>query len=226
MRPDPVGAIHAAGVPSLGDRVARRIARVAPHAPALASAMAILGDGGALATAGALTGISGPEAGRIAYQLRRIEVLSAEDPFTFVHPLVRRSVYEAMPATERDAHHAAAAALLREAAAPPEAVAVHLDTIAPRASTEVATTMMQAAEGALAHIAPDEALRWFRRALEEGASEPPAAAILARLGATEVILRVPEAIPHLETALELADDPELRPRIAVLLADCLFLTGA
>ena len=92
MRPDPVGAIHAAGVPSLGDRVARRIARVAPHAPALASAMAILGDGGALATAGALTGISGPEAGRIAYQLRRIEVLSAEDPGSRMNRLGRQQI--------------------------------------------------------------------------------------------------------------------------------------
>jgi DNA-binding CsgD family transcriptional regulator len=224
-RPDPVAAVRAATVPSLGDRVVRRIASVDPDAPALATAMAVLGDGGRLATAADLAGIAEAEASRVAHRLRRIEVLSAEDPFAFVHPLVRASVYDRLPVAERDAAHVKASRLLRAAGAPAEAVAAHVAAVRPAGAAGAAATLVDAAREALARAAPDAAVRTLLRAVEEGAEEPPRAEILAELGFVEVTLRDMRAIGHLEEALALATDPSLRARVAVALSEILFNAG-
>jgi len=218
-------AIHQASVPPLGDRIGRRIAPVAPEAPALASAMAVIGDGGDLGLAATLAGVSPVEAGAIAGRLRRIEVLAVEDPFAFVHPLVRRSVYDAMSQADRESAHAAAADLLETAAAPAEAVAAHRAAVTPHGSEVVATTLCRAAEQALTRGAPDEAVRWLRRARAEAAAAPEPATILALLGSAELVLWDGEAITHLREALELSDDLDLRAQISGSLADFLFLTG-
>lgn len=73
--------------------------------------------------------------------------------------------------------------------------------------------LVEAADEALARAAPDEAIRWLERALDEAAPEPPPATILAELGMTKVILRDSEAIAHLQRALELAEEPALRLRV-------------
>ncbi len=218
-------SIRRAALPSLGDRVARRIAPVADRAPALAVAMAVMGDGGSLAVAAAMADLAEVEAGRIAHGLRRIEVLSEEDPFAFVHPLVRRSVYDTLPIPERNSLHTAAAALLAEAGAPVEKVASQLSAVAPSGSSSVAAVLVEAAEEALARGAPDEAIRWFGRALEEAAPEPHPAAILAQLGMTRSALRDKQAIADLQRALELAEDPGLRVRVALALGEILMQAG-
>ena len=218
-------ALDDVAIPSLGDSVVRRIARVAPEAAALARAMAVLGDGTRLETAAALADLERDEAGRIAHQLRRIEVLSAEDPFAFVHPLVLHSVYDAMSVTERDAAHEAAGKLLVEAGAPADAVAAHLAALTPNGSATVARTLMAAGQRAVAQAAPDEATRWFGRALAEQAPEPPAAWLLAKLGFSEAALRDGAAIGHLHEALAQADDARLRTQVATALADVLVLSG-
>ena len=145
-----------ATVPSLGNRVIRRAGRVSEDAPALARAMAVLGDGARLGTAAALASVPEGVAGEIAHRLRRIEVLASEDPFVFVHPLVRRSVYDAIPEAERQAAHRTAAGLLVQSGVQPEAVAAHLRMLAPSRSDWVAKTLLAAAERALDRAAPDE----------------------------------------------------------------------
>lgn len=212
-------------IPSLGDRVLRRTRRVAPEAGDLARQMAVLGDGERLEVAAALAGVDLATAGRIAHRLRRIEVLAAEDPFRFVHPLVRRSVYDAMSVTERDAAHGAAADALAGRSAPVEAVAAHLAAITPAGSVRVATAVVAAGRRALAHAAPDEAVRWFERALTEGAPAPPPAAITNDLGLSLAALRDGRAIDHLRRALDESDDHGLQARTASALADILVLAG-
>ncbi len=222
---DPAALVRRASVPSLGDRVVRRIARVAEAAPTLTTAMAVLGDGTRLATAADLAGMERSAAGDIAHRLRRIDVLAEEDPIAFVHPLVRRSVYDAQPETDRQRAHAAAAALLRDAGAPAEAVAAHLAVVPPAGCSAVATSLFEAGQDALSQAAPDEAIRWFRRALSEQAPEPPEAAILTQMGMTEFALRDAEAIPHLQAALARSTDPRQRTQIAVALGDLLGHAG-
>jgi DNA-binding CsgD family transcriptional regulator len=214
-----------ASVPTLGDRVMRRVERVSGDAPALARAMAVLGNGARLAVAAEQAAVSEEQAGRIAHRLRRIELLSAEDPIGFVHPLIRRSVYDAIPETERQAAHRRAAGLLQAGGAPPESIAAHLRTLTPSGDVAVTTTLLMAAERALERAAVDEAVGWLERALAEGAPDPPRAHLLARLGTARTIQRDPAAIADLREAYELAEDPELRGRVAVALAELLGHAG-
>lgn len=218
-------SIEQAALPSLGDRVTRRIARVADAAPALAAAMAVLGDHASLAMAAELAAVSPVAAGEVAHRLRRIEILDSEDPFVFVHPLVRRSVYDSLTTAERDAHHDAAARLLAAAQAAPEVVAAHRAAVRPAGSSAAALAMTRAAADALARGAPDEAVRWHRRALAEQAPEPPRAELLAALGTAEVALLDPAALDHLGQALEASSDPILSAQVAVTLAPALFASG-
>ncbi len=211
--------------PSLGDRVLRRTRGVAPEAAELARCMAVLGDGGRLETAATLAGLDLDAAGRIAHRLRLIEVLGSEDPFRFVHPLVRRSIYDAMSVTERDAAHRAAADALTARSASVEAVAAHLGALTPSHSTEVAEGLVAAGRRALSQAAPDEAARWFQRALEEKAPKPPPAAIMSELGLSQAALRDGTAIEHLRQALAGTGDESLQSEIATALADILVLSG-
>ena len=218
-------AVREASVPSLAERVTRRTERVDPQAPALTAAMAVLGDGGRLAMAASLAGMPEDEAANIAHRLRRIEVLSAEDPFAFVHPLVRRSAYDQLSVTERDAAHAAAAQALSEQGASAEEIATHLASVRPAKSVAAAKALMAAADQALGRAAPDAAIRWFRRALEEEAREPEPAEILLELGMVEVAARDLAAVEHLREGLVLAGSTALRARISVALAEILVHAG-
>ncbi len=224
VTPD-VGSVSSASVPTLGDSVIRRVDRVADDAPALARAMAVLGDGARLATAAELAAVSVEQAGQIAHRLRRIEILSAEDPIAFVHPLVRRSIYDSLPESERQAAHRRAADLLEARGAPTESVAAQLRILTPGGDSSVATTLLAAAERALDRAAPDEAAAWLQRALAEGAAEPPPVHLRARLAVVKTIQRDPTAVAELQGAYELAEDPELRIRMAVSLAEVLAHAG-
>jgi DNA-binding CsgD family transcriptional regulator len=207
--------VRAAAIPSLGDRVLRRVAGVGDGATDLAYAMAALDDGGRLAHAAALAGLTEPDASALAHRLRRIEVLGDEDPFAFVHPLVRRSLYDALPAAARDDLHVRAAAL----GGTPEAVATHLAQLRPRGSSVAAGAFLDAARAALGRAAPEAAERWLRRALDEGAPAPPRAELLAELGASLAVARDPESLAVLAEALELTEDRTARARIALDLAE-------
>jgi DNA-binding CsgD family transcriptional regulator len=206
-------------VPSLGDRVLRRAERVDERAPTLTRAMAVLGDGARLGSAAELAGLPSDAAGVIAHRLRRIDVLAAEDPFLFVHPLIRRSVYDVIPDAERHAAHRAAASLLERAGAPADAVASHLFVLPSEGDAALARTFVTSAERALGRAAPDEAAGWLQRALDEGAPEPSRPELLAQLGMAKSLLRDPTALVHLRDAFETADRPELRHRIGVTLAE-------
>ena len=214
---------HAA-VPTLGDGVIWRIARIGPEAVALARAMAVL-DGGRLADAAVLAGLGEPVAAALAALMRRIEVLAQVDPAVFVHPLVRRSVYETLSVTERDAAHAAAARRLRDTGASPEAVAAHLAAVRPVGQAHVVASLREAARDAMRHAAPETAIRWLERALDEAAPRPPRGELLHELGGVEVAIRSPAAIGHLQEALELTAEPGPRARISFELTEILVAAG-
>jgi DNA-binding CsgD family transcriptional regulator len=205
--------VRRAVVPEVGDRILRRIERMGPAAAGLARAMAVIGDGGSLDAAATTAGVAPAEAAAAAARLRRVEILTQEDPFGFVHPLVRRSVYDSLNVVERDRAHAAAAGVLRERGAPPDAVAAHLSRLRPNGSSEVVAGLRAAAQEALRRGAPAVAAAALERCLEEGAPEPSRAVLLWELGELEVAARDLSALEHLEEARTLADDPVLQARI-------------
>lgn len=211
-------AARQAAVPSLGDRIVRRIERLGPDAVPLAQAMAVLGDNGALDAAAAVAEVDGDTAASIAARLLRIEVLAAEDPFAFAHPLVLHSVYDSLTVADRDRLHAAAAKVLGEAGAPPRVVAAHLGRLRPSGSPEVVAALQAAAAEALAGGAPEGAVAALRRALEEEAPEPPRAILLREVGELELQARDFASLEHLTQALELAEDNGERTRAALSLS--------
>jgi hypothetical protein len=223
-RGDPLDAVRRAAIPAVGDRVLRRVAGLGPEAVSLSRAMAVL-DGGALADAAAIAGLDEATAATLAHRMTRIEILARGDPFSFVHPLVRRSVYDGLSVVERDAAHTAAAMRLEGTGRPREAVAAHLALTRPARSAHVAATLAGAAADAVARAAPESAVQLLQRALDEAAPEPPRPALLHDLGRAEVLARDPAALIHLREALADATDPRLVAVIARDLTELLFAIG-
>jgi DNA-binding CsgD family transcriptional regulator len=222
LRPEDVSTTS---VRFLGDRVLRRIERVGDGASALARAMAVLGDGTRLAASAEVAALGVDQASEIAHQFNRIEVLLGEDPVTFLHPLIRASIYDTMPEAERHMAHRRAASLLRHGGAAPEEIAAHLSRLPPDGDPEVAETLAAAARTALERAAPDEAIAWLERALDEKAPRPPADELLAQLGSAKAILRDPMALALLEEAYQSAPHPVERVRVGILLAELLAQSG-
>jgi hypothetical protein len=112
------------------DAVARsvtlRLRRLADPAPALARAIAILGDDTDGRTAAALAGIERRERAPTAAALARVNLLHSDPPLRFVHPVVRNAVYEGIEPHARGEEHARAAQLLAAAGEPSERVAAQL----------------------------------------------------------------------------------------------------
>ncbi|MDQ6745138.1 MAG: AAA family ATPase [Actinomycetota bacterium] len=218
-------AVRRATVASVGDRVMRRVARLGSRAPRLAAAMAVLGSGGRLRDAAAVCGQDEPDAATAARGMRRVEILAAEDPFEWIHPLVRRSIYDSLTVAERDALHERAADVLATAGASPSAVAVHLSALRPAGSASVVAGLLAAADEALALDAPEVAVAALRRALAEEAQEPSRAALLLRLGQVEVTRRDPGAADVLGEVLHLSEDPRERALASMALGESQIHSG-
>jgi DNA-binding CsgD family transcriptional regulator len=218
-------AVRRATVPTLGERLARRIDRVAPQAGELTTAMAVLGDGVSLHLAGALAGVGRDTAARIARRLTEIEVLRSDDPFAFAHPVLRRSLYDRLAASDRARLHSDAARVLREAGAPPEKVAAHLSALPPAGSDSVVATLLESARVAVSRAAPGAAIPLLRRALEENASQADRPTLLYELGRAEMTVRDPSALTDLQQAFDDAGDARLRALVAVDLTELLAASG-
>jgi len=224
-RGDSPPVVGEVSVPTLGDRVIRRLARIGSEAVALAQAMGVLGEGARLADAAALAGLDESAAAAAASAMQRIEVLAGDDPVAFVHPLVRRSLYDTLSVVERDAAHRTAALRLQGTGASAEGIAAHLAAVRPAADPGVARALREAADVATRRGAPEAASRWLDRAVAENAAEPPRAVLLHELGRVELACRDPAAIVHLHEALELVAESVTRGRIALDLAEILAAAG-
>lgn len=213
--PDAARRIGELSIPSVGERVVRRITRLGDDALDLARAMAVLGDGGRLADAGLLAGLDDAPAALAAGGLVKVEVLAGEDPFWFVHPLVRRSVYAQLSLAERDEAHAAAAGLLGERGAPLEEVAAHLLLTRPAGSQSVVAILRAAAAQVLLRAAPESATAYLRRALAEPPDKGERVGVLRELAAAEALSADPGVIEHLAEAHAAIEEPRERAEVAL-----------
>ena len=138
-------------------------------------------------------------ASEAAADLGRTEILEPNVPLAFVHPVVRAAVYAELSPVERSRGHTRAARLLAESGAEPERVAAQLLLTTPTGDAWATSTLRDAARSALGRGAPDSAVVYLRRALEE-ASPPEPEAVLHELGTAEARMADPEAIEHLAAA--------------------------
>jgi DNA-binding CsgD family transcriptional regulator len=226
VRPSAANAELAA---QLGPRAASRavlvrLARLPEGAVRLARAAAVLGDGSDLSPAAALAGIGLGEAAPAAAALQGAEILRAEPPLAFVHPLVRAVVYEDMPGPERELSHERAARLLQDSGAAAERVAAHLLASPARGEAWVVDTLLRAARTSLRRGAAEGAVTYLTRALREPPPAERRAEVLLELSAAEALISGPTAVEHLSECYELIDDPRDRGLTAGLLGRALLFT--
>jgi len=204
--------------------VVARLARLGADASLLARSVAVL-ESASLRQAAALAGLDQERARVAADRLISAEILAAEGPLTFVHPLLRRAVYEGiLPATRADSHRRAGLLLAEEG--PRSTLAgAHLLRSEPADDPAVVTALRDAAREALADGAPPSAVRLLRRALAEPPPSELRSAVLGELGEAEALARDPAAAAHLREALELSDNPFVRARIAAQLGSLLVWVG-
>ena len=94
-------------------------------------------------------------------------------------------------------------------------MSAHLLESSPDADDAVVGLLRTTADRALAQGVPTSAVRYLERALREPPSEALRATVLAELGRAEAAAGLPDALAHLEAAIDLADEP--RQRAALLL---------
>jgi DNA-binding CsgD family transcriptional regulator len=210
------------GAGTIGRAVLLRLERLGRDCERLAQAVAVLGPGCALRTAGQLSGLDRERAQGAADVLRAADLLAAGRSLSFVHPIVGEALIAEFPRSRLAALHAEAARLLAADAAPADRVSAHLLSAEPYGDAWVVETLRAAAGAALARGAPEVAVAYLRRAL----SEPPAAEsrldVLVELGHAERLLPDAGAFGALREALALVHDPERHAEIALELALALF----
>jgi DNA-binding CsgD family transcriptional regulator/tetratricopeptide (TPR) repeat protein len=218
-----IAALHERGARAVSRTVMVRLGRLDPAARTVAEAVAVLGDGAELPEVAALADLPEDTVATATGQLARVDVLRAEPPLGFVHPLVREAIYREIPSAERELRHERAARLRRERHAPPERIAAQL-LLAPRRGERWAIeTLHEAGRSAMARGGLDAAVGFLRRALDEapGTREP---GLLVELGMAEALGAAPDAVAHLGEAYDLIEDPSLRSQIAFVLARTLLFT--
>jgi DNA-binding NarL/FixJ family response regulator len=158
--------------------------------------------------------------------LARADILLSDPPLGFTHPLIHEAVLRDVPAAERELRHARAARLLADRNAAPDEIAAHL-LMAPRNGEGwVAELLQKAGQAAMRQGAPDSAIAYLRRAIDEPAPDDMRPDLLYELGMAEEAVSGPNALDTLKEARELATDPARRMELAFLIARTQLFVGA
>jgi DNA-binding CsgD family transcriptional regulator/tetratricopeptide (TPR) repeat protein len=204
--------------------VRSRIARLPAQARLLVSAVAVLGDGGALRHASQAAGLDDRMGASAADALIAADILASVRPLRFRHPLIRAAVYEQLSLSQRAIAHEHAARLLACEGAPPERVAAHLLESHPRKQASVCEQLRAAAREGVRRGAPDAAVTYLRRALEEPPPTGLQSELLIELGEAEALTLAPgPAAEHLTRGIEGIQDPARRLDAALVLAGILVI---
>jgi len=208
---------------SLSRLVLRRLGSLSAPAQALARAVAVFEGAIPLHLACELARLSAADGLAAADELARAEILDGEDPLGFVHPLLCQTVYRALSRAERASTHGRAAVLLAANGATSEEVGAHLLEAAPAGDPRVVERLRRAARSAMSHGVPSSAVAYLKRAIREPPSSADRPLTLAELGRAESEAGLPEALEHLDGALDLVTEPHERARLRL---DCGLLLHA
>ena len=202
-----------------------RVGRLGPDAGALARAVAVLGDDVPVRHAAALSGLDISRASEAADALASVEVLLAREPLRFVHPLVRHSVAQDIPASELSSRHLEAARILDAEHAEAERVAAHLLVGRAQGDPWAVERLRTAAREAGGRAAPRSMVRYLQRALAEPPSSDVRGEVLAELGIAEAGLGLSAAPDHLAEAIAGSPDPRRRAELALRRGHALHAQG-
>jgi len=213
----------------LGSRIKQRLAQLTADCATLANAVAVLGDDVPLHHAAVLAGLTTQQAAHAAGQLQQVHIFGdstgspgpgPQELLRFAHPLVRAAVYDRIGTVDRLAAHAAAASqLLDDPTSNPERTAAHLLRIPPTGDQDTVVVLRHAARQAGIRGAPDTAVAYLQRALEEPVDDADRAELEEQAGRTAQAIDNDTAAVHLERAHALITEPVHRARIAQLLGN-------
>ena len=196
-----------------------RLAALSPSAQALAAATAVLGQGTRLQHAAALAAIDVGAAEGAADELAAAGILASRRPLEFVHPIVRAAVYDELRPGVRSQAHTRAAALLAQNRASAERIAIHVMHSEPAGDPTACRRLVEGAREASDRGAPDAAVVYLRRALEEPPPRDTERQTLIQLAIAEgLTFEVDPATAHLRQAFENARTRDERLQISLLIA--------
>ena len=218
-------AIGAVGPRAVSRTVLLRLARLPHDAVPVARAVAVLGDGAGLPAVATLAELDEHRVADAARALAGAEILRAEPPLGFVHPLVRDAVYHEVSATERELLHERAARALVDLGAAPELVAAQLLAVPCRAELWVVTLLREAALAARRRGASESAVSYLRRALEEPPPADQRERLLLELGLAEGMVNASAAAEHISQVDDHLLGPQARAQAAGVLGRMLLFTG-
>jgi DNA-binding CsgD family transcriptional regulator len=208
----------------IGWSVKARLRRLGPQVGATAEALAVL-TRASLSEISQLTGIGIREAAEALDRLVAHELVDGNGEFRFIHPVVRRTVYEDIAPAKRTVMHRAAARLIASEGGSPERIASHLLKVPPGADEWTADRLLRAAEKASTDKAFSAVVSYLARAAEEHVPVSLKSEILGQLGLAEATLRLPQSVDHLSQAIDLTADVERRVRLARALGRAVAFEG-
>lgn len=231
-----LGKDYTARINELGPRaVARRVGlwmkTLSPWCLAVTQSVAVLGDGAEMTEVSELAGLTLEQSIQAAEELQSAAILALSDSggphstLTFGHSLVRAVVYETMPAIERGRAHHRAATILQRNGADTERVASHLLRTIPANDADTVLVLCHAADMALRRGAPDSAVGYLSRCLDEPPHGEKRVEVLFELGRTLRLNDTSAAAGYLRKALRLATSGPRQAAIALVLGRCLLLLG-
>jgi DNA-binding CsgD family transcriptional regulator len=204
------------GGEALSRGIATRLSRLSDDAVALLRGAAILGDRTELALAAKLADLDRNAALDAANALVQTDLFEDANPLVFRHPVVRSAVLDDITVGERMRLHRRAAAVLLDSGAVPEQAATHLTPTIPDDDAFVVATLRRAAQRSLAQGAPEAAVTYLRRALDEPPEPSMQCDVLGELGIAETAtFEVEAGAEHLEQALADLDDITQRPDLVL-----------
>lgn len=202
--PDEHGVRHVEhlGPSTVARAVFLRLARLPPGANRLAHAVAVLGLDAELRHAAVLAGLDERDAASAADALAAAALLRPGRPLEFVHPIVRTSVYDDLPAEERALAHRDAARLLATDGADNQRIAAHLRASRPSGDPQAVEVLLRSASSAAAQGASTAAISDLRRALDEPPEPAQRGEVLLALGRAERHASDPAGVDHLREAAD------------------------
>jgi DNA-binding CsgD family transcriptional regulator len=217
--------IQKLGPPTVARATLARLARMPEGCVPLARAIAVLGGDAQLPRAAQLAGLSETDLLPALDALVEANTIRAGNRLEFVHPIVRAAIYDELAPGERSALHRRAASLLAAEGAELDAVAAQLLASEPTGSPEVIERLREAALLARRLGAPDAAVAYLTRALEEGCERELRAELQFELGSAGRLAGAP-AVRHFREARRLTEDPLLSGLAALEMAPMLAMRGA
>ena len=209
-------AASAERVASLGPDTVRasvllRLERLPSAGGPVARALAILGEHDvSLRDVSTLAGVPEDSAAEALAELERAGLVTGAPHLRFVHPILRASIEDDMPAVDRSRAHEQAARVLADRDADPVAVAAHLLVSDPGQGAWAIAALRSAARRAESLGDPSGAVHYLERAVTERPDPDQLGEVLFELGLAATHAGDPDAAEYLERAAEAGGSTRLR----------------